>query len=290
MKREFRWLMLIAILGSIGAGAYMASPSLRAQVSRQSQSVLGWTVAARQTDPAGFTQYVEQRLRDDLSELKLTRAELATEVGTLSKKEKEQRDLLEHAEQFAAEYRTAYQTETYPVSIRNAEYSSEEVVSQVSLLLAEADGYRQSLVKLTKIRKLAEQRLEELAVRINSTQMQLAATATQRGLLRSRVLTDDGERLVAQVDALLDTNSVAMHGNPVRSVRELLVSTSEINTDRPSLEVAREFLMTRPKPEIAVESETDQPVKPRFADFDFIDSESTALRPNQGETPIFQQN
>ena len=293
MKVAIQSLVLVVVLGSMAAGAYMASPALRAGVNRQSQEFLGWTDKARVADPEGFTEYVEKRLRGDLSELKSTRGKLATEVGTLAKKEKEQRELLAVADQFATEYRTAFQDGTFPVSIRNAEYSEDEVVSQTSLLLAEAEGYRQSLGKLSKIRKQAEQRLEELAVRINSTEMQLAATATQRGLLRSRVLTDEGEQLVAQVDALLNTNSVVMHSNPVRSVRELLASDGKAEQDRPSLEVAREFLLTQPKVEVAVavETKSKKQRKKRNLDVEFTaDAVSTALKPNLDETPIFQQN
>ena len=100
--------------------------------------------------------------------------------------------------------------------------------------------------------------------------MQLAATATQRGLLRSRVLTDEGEQLVAQVDALLNTNSVVMHRNPVR-----------------------EFLLTQPKVEVTVAVEAKSKKQRKKQKFDTeasAEAASTALKPNQGETPIFQQN
>ena len=294
MKRVIQFVMLTVVMVSVGAGAYVASPALRAKVARESQSLLGWTEAARQADPVGFTEFVEHQLRNDLNELKLTRRDLAMEAGTLAKKEKEQRDLLVHAEQFAAEYRAAYQQATeadaFPVSIRHADYSADEVVSQVSLLLAEADGYRQTLGRLSNIRQQAEQQLEQLAVRINTTETQLATTATQRGLLRARVLSDEGERLVAQVDLLLNNNSVVIHSNPVRSVRELLASNSTANQQRPSLEVARQFLMTQGNPEETVEAEIERPQKKPQDDITAAEPTSILLKPNLDSTPIFQQH
>ena len=307
MRKELHAVMLGLLVIGMGVGAYSASPALRARVSRESRSLLGWTDAARQADPEGFTTYVERRLDEDLGKLNATRRELAMEVGTLAKKAKEQRELLAHAETFAAEFRGIYQdassrgvgeSQTFPVSVRNAEYAEQEVVRQVSLLLAEAEGYRQSLGKLEEVRGQAEQRLEELTVRISTTESQLAATATQRGLLRARVLTNKGEMLVAQVDELLDENSVVIHGNPVRSVRELLASSQSASQRSPSLEVARQYLTS--KVEIAVSeiahaeesnakiSGTDK--KPQFEAALFEEPVGISVKPNEEATPIFQQN
>lgn len=302
MRKELHAVMLGLLLVGMGVGAYSASPALRAKVSRESRSLLGWTDAARQADPEGFTTYVERRLEEDLGKLNSTRRELAMEVGTLAKKEKEQRELLGHAEQFAAEFRGVYQdaegSQTFSVSVRNAEYSEQEVVRQVSLLLAEAEGYRQSLDKLEEVRGQAEQRLEELTVRISTTESQLAATATQRGLLRARVLTDEGEMLVAQVDELLDENSTVIHGNPVRSVRELLASSQASSQRSPSLEVARSYLAAKVEiavPEIAHAEEADAKIgdtdkQPQRGATLFEEPIGISVKPNQEATPVFQQH
>jgi hypothetical protein len=298
--------MLGLVVVGMGIGAYCASPALRARVSRESKTLLGWTEAARQADPEGFTTYVEQRLQEDLGKLNSTRRELAMEVGSLAKKEKEERELLAHAEQFAEEFRSVYQdasdletgnSRTFPVSVRNAEYSEQEVVRQVSMLLAEAEGYRQSLSKLEEVRGRAEQRLEELTVRISTTESQLAATAAQRGLLRARVLTDEGELLVAQVDELLDDNSVVIHGNPVRSVRELLASSQNENKGQPSLVVARSYLAANVQSggKVADAKEPNAKIgradtEPRVDATTSVKPVSINVTPDQACSPIFQQN
>jgi hypothetical protein len=295
---------IVVIIAGL-AGAYAASPALRARVARETQSLLGWTEVARRADPEGFTNFVESRLSRDLEQLQETRRGLAVELGSLVKQAKEQQLLLDHAEQFAGDFRQTFQqasdSDQFPVTVRNAEYSKEDVVSQVSLLLAEADGYRQSIGKLDAVRRQAEQRLEQITVRLNSTQTQLASIATQRGLLRARKLSDEGERLVAQVDQLLNANQVVMHANPVRSVRELLAS-SEQGKPQPRLEVARQFLIT--KPETTVEAakipvievtpaSVTKPAKPAVTNYRIqLEGELETFappQPNQDGGLIFQQ-
>jgi len=258
MRIDLQTTIITLAIASAGTGAYLASPALRAHVSQQAESWLGWTEAARRADPAGFTTHVEQRLRADLEELTATRHELALDVAALVEQEKEQRDLLGSAEKLAEEFRVAYRAASgsigFPASIRNADYTESEVVQQVSLLLAEADGYRTSLERMSAVREQAEERLEELTVRINSTEAQLASLGVQRGLLRAHVLTDQGTELLAQVNELLDQNNATIRGNPVRSVRELLAAADPAQPRHANLESAREFLAGRAqggKPEVS---------------------------------------
>ena len=300
MKIEFRTVVFALVVISMGVGAYMASPALRARVSRETHSLLGWTEAARQADPVGFTEHVERRLKEDQHRLNSTRRELAIEVAALVKKEKEQRGLLEFAEQFAEEFRDVYQQaldrQSFPVSVRSAEYNDHEVLSQVSLLLAEAEGYRNSLNKMGEVRQKAEQRLEQLTVRLSSTEAQLTSIAAQRGLLRARVLTNEGENLLAQVDQLLNGNSVVIHGNPVRSVRELLAASEQTSERHPNLETARRFLTAKPdaKTQYVRQPESDQletkPAAPEAPQAELGHVEpAVELQLDQQEAPIFEQ-
>jgi uncharacterized phage infection (PIP) family protein YhgE len=258
---------------------------LRARVFEQGQAWIGWTEAARRADPVGFTDHVERELKEDLDKLQAARGQLAGEIGTLSRNVREQQALLEHAEKLAAEFRDVYQAATedgtFPVTVRDAAYTEDQAVSQVSLLLAETEGYRETLSKVEALRKQAESRLEELTVRVDRTASQLAMIATKRELLRARVLTDEAEQLVTQVDELLDGNTQIVQDNPVRSVEELLAA-SQGRSSRPSLEQARQFLVTKPTAQdvesIAVNA-TQEPV--------------VSLKPQLEERapkPIFQQN
>ena len=112
----------------------------------------------------------------------------------------------------------------FPIEVRGAAYTDEQAKSQVSLLLAERDGYDQSVRELKEVQDTAERQMESLAVRINATDSQLTGLSAKRELLRARQLSDEGRRLLAQVDQLLDGNAQLIEGNPVHTVRELLAA------------------------------------------------------------------
>jgi len=219
-------IAIVAGLGLVAAGALVVHPALRAKVARSYQRVTGWDEAARQADPVGFVQYAEHKLRQDLAAMQKTRRELAGEVGALASKQREQQDLADQAQRLAEEFRDAYQaaesTNGFPLVVRNAAYTRAQVHSQVSMLLAESEGYQQSLANVESVQADAEHRLEELAVRINATESQLASLGTKRELLRARELTTQGQELLTQVDDLLNGNTEMLTGNPVRTVRELV--------------------------------------------------------------------
>jgi hypothetical protein len=65
-------------------------------------------------------------------------------------------------------------------------------------------------------------------------------------MLRARQLTAAGEKLLAQVDQLLDQNSRALADNPVRTVRELLRASEEPSGIRATESAVDAFLAQLP--------------------------------------------
>lgn len=228
------------------AGIYQTSPSLRAAVAAQGREWLGWTEAARRADPIGFTNHVEHRLKADVGTLQRCRQELLVGADELGGKLAQQIAYRDQArkltEEFRAAYQSAQQSGTFPVQIRNASYGDEQLVAQVSLLLAETEGFDATVGRLEKIRQQAGTRLQEIVVRLNATEAQLAAIAAQRGLLRARELTTEGESLIAQVDELLEVNHTVLSHNPVRPLAELLSSADPVAPVSGSLDKARQYL------------------------------------------------
>lgn len=241
MIRFFKSMYRIGIVTTcLSTGLYFVSPAARTAVNYQIHSVAGWTEAARQADPVGFTSHVEATLTRDLRQLEETRRTLHAEVGLLARKYQEQTALRQQALTMADEFKAAWQRHQFPVTIRHAAYTESELLSQVRTLQAEADGYHSNVSQLSDVKIEAEKRLEEITVRIEKTRSDLAAVTTQRELLRTRQLTEDGQRLLAQVDELLHGNRVAIeNSNPVRSVRELLASTPVPHRDSSADRVLR---------------------------------------------------
>jgi phage shock protein A len=211
----------VVMSGLVLAIVWVASPDFRALFINQIQAVTGWSEKARQADPVGFINHVETSLRNDIQKFNEIRKTLSAEVGTLSKTEREQQALLLQGEQFAEEFRLAYQSGQFPVEVQNAAYTENDLKIQVSTLLSEISGYKANLKELAETRQKAESMLESLIVRIDKTEAQLASISTQREMLKARELNENGTRLLAQVDELLNGNQQVIASNPVRSIPEL---------------------------------------------------------------------
>lgn len=251
MKIAWGQLGIAVVALAVLAGICRLSPALRAAFSTQTQEWLGWTEDARRADPDGFGRYVERKLKTEVEGLQKCRFELVGNADGLAGKVREQQALRDRARTMAEEFRGAFQQARqdgkFPITVRNAAYTEDQAVSQVSLLLAEADGFDRTLRRLENIQVEANKRLEEIVVRLNATQSHLAAIGTQRELLRSRQMTTEGEELIAELDQLFDVNERLLANNPVRSVVELL--EDERRGDDPALanhESARRFLEETP--------------------------------------------
>jgi len=282
-----RVVVAVVTLTAVGVGAYVASPALRAKVHRQWAQVSGWTEDARRADPVGFATYAERKLKRDLEVMERTRRELAAEVGQLSRKIRQEQALADQAVTLAGDFRTQYQEASagggFPIEVRNAAYTQPQAKSQVSMLLAEAEGYQESVARLTKVQREAESQMEALAVRVTATESQLAALSAKREMLRARQLTAEGQQLLAQVDELMTGNAQLIEGNPVRTVRELMDSPSEKPDTPVKMRRVEEFLAQTP------ELDAEQAATP-------LVEETVAQKPKarpasaRKPKPIFQQN
>jgi len=139
------------------------------------------------------------------------------------------------------------------------------------------------LVACRKVKQQAEQQLEALAIRLNATETQLAALAAKRGLLQVRKLTDEGQKLLAQLDSLLNDNSEVIAGNPVRTVRELLETLGSKREQSTSRQRVEEFLAAKPVIEM------DTPAEPVSIEQKPVKAKKRSARNKEGK-PIFQQS
>jgi hypothetical protein len=223
-------LSLAVLGGAAAAGTYLCYPGLRAQIDREVTEFTGWTEQARQADPVGFASYASRKLESDLEAMRRTRRDLTAEIAELSQEICVQEALRNQANDLAREFRIQFHSaanDGFPVVVRNAAYARDEVKTQVSMILAEADGYEAATAALKDIQKKAESQLETLTVRINTIESELAGLAAQREILQARSLSKAGQKLLAQVDELLQDNDRMIVGNPVRNVRELLAVALE---------------------------------------------------------------
>lgn len=258
-----RWVSGAVAAAAITVALGGASPAMRAKLNGYWSNWLGWSEEARRDDPAGFAQYASGKLQRDLDVMERTRRELAAEIGHLAGKLRNQEAFRNQARQLGDEFRAKYQqavaTGGFPIQVRSAAYTQAQAKSQVSMILAEISGHEAATGRLEKVKRQAEGQLEALTTRVNGCESQLAALAVQQEMLRAQQLTEEGEKLLAQVDELLDANSRALADNPVRTVRELLGSTDDGKGRQATDDAVDAFLAAKPKAELQV-VRADKPV------------------------------
>lgn len=258
-----RWVAGAVAAGVITVALSGVSPAVRAKINSSWANWLGWSEEARRADPAGFAQFASGKLKQDLEVMERTRRELAAEIGHLAGKLRNQEAFRDQARQLGDEFRAKYQqavaTGGFPIQVRNAAYTQAQARFQVSMILAEITGHEAATGRLEKVKKQAEAQLEALTTRVNGCESQLAALAVQQEMLRAQQLTAEGEKLLAQVDELLDANSRALADNPVRTVRELLGSADDGKGRQASDAAVEAFLAVTPKAELQV-VRVDKPV------------------------------
>lgn len=294
-----RTLVAVVLLTGGIAAAGGLSPALRARAQQEWAQWGGWTEAARRADPVGFCRYAERQLRHDLEVMETSRRELSAEIGRLAAKARQQQAMADQAQRLAEQFRQEYQQAAprggFPVEVHGAAYTEPQLKSQVSMLLAEATGYRQSLGRLEAVRNEAEIQVEDITVRINATETQLTALAAKRELIRARQLSLEGEQLLAQVDQVLDGNTRMIEGNPVRTVRQLLAGSGKPSAARATQIDVEAFLAARPHggPHAALKPAADeiQPNQQTISVQQFAGKTKPPRKPGSDgrQTPIFQQ-
>ena len=251
-----QWVARSVLVAVVAGAAAVFSPAIRTKLSSAWANVAGWTEEARRADPAGFVRYASGKLQSDLEVMQKTRRELSAEIGHLAGKLRNQEAFRDQSRQLAEEFRAKYQQAvangSFPIQVRNAAYTQVQAKAQVSMILAEVSGHEVSTARMEKVKKQAETQLEAITVRTNSCESQLAALGVQQEMLRAQQLSEEGERLLAQVDQLLDENNRALEDNPVRTVRELLTSSDERSGGRTAEETVEEFLATKPTLDLQV--------------------------------------
>jgi phage shock protein A len=255
--------VMLGGLAALAASALAVSPGLRTQVRSYWARIAGWTEEAREADPVGFATHAEKQLRLDLEALESTRRQLLPEIAEIVRKRRENEALRDHAQHLAEEFRVKYQLASssggFPVAFRGSEYTEEQVKSQVSMLLAERDGYERTMEKLQRVQKQAQAELEAMTVRINETQAQIVEVRAKTSILRANELSEEGKRLLAQVDHLLDGNAETIRANPVRTVRELLTAPAHQSERTASADRVDVFLAAGPMVEPDEPPQSDNP-------------------------------
>lgn len=216
----------VLMLGVPGVGLLCYSPALRAVVKQAVEQAAGWTEGARQADPAGYVEHVRQQLRKDLGGMRDSHAQLQSEQERLDTLLATRQRQLVDSGRLLESFRSAWQAGEFPVLVLGQSYTSEQLQSQVAMLLEEQIGYEASVQRIREAQEAAAERVRELTVQLERTSTSLSLLDTQKELLISERLETSGGELVAGVDALLNHNQAVLSVGPVRPLDDLVAAES----------------------------------------------------------------
>ena len=220
-----RLLAAVAIVVILAAGIWWLFPGCRYRAKKMADKYGGWTEEARRSDPVGFIDYAAKKLGDHVAQLKNVRSELADARRMIGRKIAETTELSEKARSLADGFRRAYREAEagggYPVELSGAEYSREQLIEQVRVILMQRRNYTDILRELQAADATAKQKEQKLVVQVNNTQAALSTLPSKREIARIDELTGRSERLLAQVNELMGRNEEILSESPVRTVEEL---------------------------------------------------------------------
>jgi len=225
MKTIRAVLVVLVVLVIAGLVLWRFFPGLRQRGIDAYRQYGGWTEEARRADPVGFIEYAETRLAQDLTTLKQTRRRLAEARETIADETERYRELRAKAEELAQSFRAAYRgaaADGYPVEVAGAEYTRAELLEQVRLILVQRANYEQILSELRTADAAAAEKAQQLLTQISNSQASLAMLPAKREIARVNQLSGATEELMAQVNALLAENVTVLEESPVRTVEQLL--------------------------------------------------------------------
>lgn len=178
------------------------------------------------SDPDAFFARVRQQAELDLKSMKDTRHNLRFSSADVDNKRGEVQDKLDYATKAAADFRTAWQNDCFPVMIHGRAYTKPDVEAQTSSLLAQIDGYTEVLAKYTRTIAEIREHVEALTSRIVQTETDLSLLDTKCSVYKATHSESAAAELMASVDALFAENATVISASPVRSVDEMMQETA----------------------------------------------------------------
>ncbi|MFO8008692.1 MAG: hypothetical protein R6V05_13255 [Candidatus Brocadiia bacterium] len=240
-------IIVVVVLVVLAFLVWRFMPGIRQRAVSVYREHGGWTEAARQSDPVGFIEYAEEELGDDLAVLEETRVRMAEAEQDLSSELDRYRSLLESADELAAQFREAYRRaeagDEYPVGVSGADYTEEELVEQVRLILLQRNGYEEIIADMQRAAEKLVEKRQELLTQTSATKAALSSLPAKKEIARVNELTGRTRELFQQVDDLIGQNEEMLAASPVRTVEELLAQEPEAAAETAGADVdARAFL------------------------------------------------
>ena len=221
----------IIIFVVVVAGAYFAwnnLPGLRDQVTKAANKYGGWTEEARKSDPVGFIEHAIKTLDNDVAEFTQSKADLVAAKKSNEAKLEEFRDEQATAAEFAAsikeQFKTANETDGWPITINGESYDKSQVITTVNNLLKTQAEAGARMVDYQGILTAIDTRASQLSSRIEDSKFNKEALIAKKEMVKVDNLSAETDALLAKVNDLVEGNQKLADEGPPMTLEGLTAS------------------------------------------------------------------
>lgn len=236
MKPKF--LLFVVIIAAFVA--YQKMPGLKARAENFVNEYGGWTPEAIDKDPAGFIAHAQKQLQSNITTFEQSKTALLDSKRTADTKLAEFRKSLESADALAADFKARFQAAKagggFPIEVIGGKYSEADAIKQVELLLAEKSNAQKRIEDYTKILAAVETKRSQLTDRISQSRAKLDELVAQEQMVKLDQLTGEADKLLAQVNSVVEDNGKLAAGkdaDPVRSLADMMKDIDKLAADAP---------------------------------------------------------
>jgi hypothetical protein len=208
----------------VAVGLFFVSPGFQSKAKKTFTDLTQWTPENIEKDPVGYWTFLKNKAEADKKELQNTRHDLSVAMEITSKKVNEKTKLLEAGTKIAEEFAEAITADVFPVTLHGKEYTADQAKMQLSLTLAEVDVYKESVVKLNEISKIAEQKIQETVINIEKIDNEITVLSTKSEVFKVNKIDSETLAMLKNAHTAFDGTQALLKENPVRTISEMLAS------------------------------------------------------------------
>lgn len=209
----------IIIFVVVVAGAYFAwnnLPGLRDQVTKAANKYGGWTEEARKSDPVGFIEHAIEQLDKDVAGFESAKsAMLESKKSSEAKLEEyrnEEAQATELANAIKEQFKTAEETNGWPITITGKPYEKSEAIALVNDILMTKKNASARMADYQGVLNTIDTRASELSTRISESKFNKDELMAKKDIVKVDNLSTETDALLAKVNDLVEGNSKLTEG------------------------------------------------------------------------------
>ena len=219
--KKIIFVVLVLIAAGVAYGVYFQGKAANDFVADVTQNG-NWSEARRQKDPAGYSKFVEKRLRGGIADAQTRRKTLAEQTTQLQNELEDRQSRLAKSGALLDQTLAALDKGEFPTDVFGVKYDEEQLRSQVVVLKREQEACQKAIEEFTKARKMMEQESRNLISRITENEDQIAMIEHNRTLFEARKANEESRRLIEDLADAFDADVQYAATDPVGSLDTLI--------------------------------------------------------------------